>query len=356
MVERPQAHGRALPKVSLLVAMRNEAEHIEGCLQSILEQDYPAELLETLVFDGRSTDASLEIAHRMVANRAGWSVEDNPEIIQAAAWNLGITRATGDVVGIVSAHTELATDYVSQAVATLQRTGADLVGGPVRAYGSTYIGQAISIATSSPFGVGDARGHYTEREEEVDTVFQGVCRKEMYARIGGFDPEMVRNQDDELSYRLRRSGGRIVCNPAIRTRYHNRATLRSLARQYAHYGFWKVRVMQKLPRQMQPRQFVPAAFVAALCGSVAAAAVTPWGLVALAVVAGSYATANIAASALAARTEGGRFFPVLPIVFVTLHVSYGAGFLVGLPRWYLRHQPRGRPEARTTTEQPSERA
>ncbi len=355
MIEQLKARGGELPKVSLLVAMRNEAEHIEGCLRSILAQDYPPELLETLVFDGRSTDASIEIVRRMVADRPGWSVEDNPEVIQAAAWNRGIVRATGDVVGIVSAHTELAPDYVSQAVETLQRTGADLVGGPVRAYGSTYIGQAISIATSSPFGVGDARGHYTEREEEVDTVFQGVCRKEMYARIGGFDPEMVRNQDDELSYRLRQSGGRIVCNPAIRTRYHNRATLRSLARQYSHYGFWKVRVMQKLPRQMQPRQFVPAAFVAALAGTAVTALVTPRGLVALAVVAGSYATANIAASALAARTAGVQFLPVLPIVFVTLHVSYGAGFLVGLPRWYLRRQPARRHAGRTLTDQPSER-
>jgi glycosyltransferase involved in cell wall biosynthesis len=325
-----------LPRVSLLVAMRNEEQHIEGCLRSILEQDYPPELIEVLILDGCSTDNSRRLAERLVSGRSGWLVTDNPGVAQSNGWNIGIERATGDVIGIVSAHAELAPDYVSRAVETLRRTGADLVGGPVHALGVTYVGEAIAIATSSPFGIGNARAHYTTREVEVDTVFQGVCRKEMYERIGAFDEGMVRNQDDELSYRLRERGGRIVCNPAIRSSYYNRGTLRSLARQYASYGFWKVRVMQMLPRQMQLRQFVPAAFVLVLVGASAWSLVSRSGAVALGVVAGTYLIANLGASLVAAAKHGLRYFPALPIVFATLHVSYGSGFLAGLPRWYLK--------------------
>ena len=100
-----------------------------------------------------------------------------------------------------------------------------MVGGPMRAVSPTRIGQAIALATSSRFGVGGARFHYTTREEPVDTVYMGVCWKRLYERIGGFDEEMVNNQDDELSYRLLEYGGRIVCNPAIRSHYYIRATL-----------------------------------------------------------------------------------------------------------------------------------
>jgi hypothetical protein len=205
----------------------------------------------------------------------------------------------------------------------------------VHARGLTFIGHAIALATSGPFGVGNARAHYTDREEEVDTVFQGICLKEMFDRIGSFDEEMVRNQDDELSYRLREHGGRIICNPAIRSVYFNRGTLRSLARQYFNYGFWKVRVMQKLPRQMQARQFVPATFVAALLCAVGWSLADVTGLIALGVVGGAYVLANLVASSLTAAKHGFRYLPILPIVFATLHVSYGSGFLVGLPRWYL---------------------
>jgi succinoglycan biosynthesis protein ExoA len=337
--ETPSSAREPMPRVSLLVAMRNEEKHIEGCLRSILEQDYPPQLIETIVLDGLSTDDSRRIAERLVAGRNGWLVAENPGIAQSHGWNIGIERATGEVIGIVSAHAELAPDYVSNAVETLQRTGADLVGGPVYAQGTSYVGEAIALATSSPFGIGNAPAHYTTSEIEVDTVFQGLCRKEMYERIGSFDEGMVRNQDDELSYRLREHGGRIVCNPAIRSHYFNRGTLRTLARQYAGYGFWKVRVMQRLPRQMQPRQFVPAAFVFTLAGAAVWSLVTPSGVVALGLVAGTYLAANVAASLHSAGKHGFRYLPVLPIIFATLHLSYGSGFLAGLPRWYLGRTP-----------------
>jgi succinoglycan biosynthesis protein ExoA len=241
---------------------------------------------------------------------------------------MGIDDANGDIIGIVSAHCELAPDYVSTAVETLERTGADMVGGLMRAFGEGPVGRAAAVATSTPFGVGGARFHYTTVEEEVDTVYRGLCRAALYRRLR-FDEEMVRDQDDELSYRLLDHGGRIVSNPAIRSSYHNRSTFRSLWRQYHESGFWKVRVMQKHPRQVGRRQLIPPAFVAAVLGT---ALLAPFSRVGRATL-GSYVTANIGGSLLAARAEP-RALPYLPLTYATLHVSYGSGFLKGL--WHFR--------------------
>jgi succinoglycan biosynthesis protein ExoA len=208
-----------------------------------------------------------------------------------------------------------------------------MVGGPMRADGRKRVGQAIALATSTPFGVGGARFHYIEREQEVDTVYMGLCWRAVYQRIGGFDEEMVRDQDDELSYRLLAQGGRIFCNPEIRSRYHNRSTFRSLWKQYFQYGYWKVRVMQKHRRQMRLRQFVPPAFVTALLGS---ALLTPFSVLGqwlLVSVVGSYALADLAASVWAARKGGLQHLPLLPLSFASLHLSYGVGFLVGLVKF-----------------------
>lgn len=318
------------PRVSLLVAMRDEAAHIERCLKSLLAQDYPSESLEIWVLDGQSSDGSWQIVERMFKGRSNCHLVVNPGITQSIGWNLGIERATGQIIGIVSAHAELAPDYVSKAVETLHRTSADLVGGPMRADSPGRVGQAVALATSTRFGVGNARFHYATYEQEVDTVYMGVCWKAMYQRIGGFDTEMVRNQDDELSYRLLENGGRIICNPAIRSRYHNRATFRSLWRQYFLYGYWKVRVMHKHPRQMRLRQFVPSVFVAALVGSAVVAFFVPMGWPLFVLVAGSYALANLTASVWTAHKVSWRYMAPLPLAFVTLHVSYGLGFLKGL--------------------------
>jgi succinoglycan biosynthesis protein ExoA len=323
------------PVVTLVVAMRNEARFIEACLRSIVAQDYPADRLEVLVYDGGSTDDSTAIVARIAAAHPWVSLLPNPRRIQAAAWNLGIGRARGEIVGIVSGHVELAPGYVAAAVAALARTGADMVGGPARAESEGVVGRAVALATSTPFGVGGARFHYATTEEEVDTVFMGLCRTDVYRALL-FDEEMVRNQDDELSYRLLDRGGRIILDPAIESRYRNRATLRGLARQYFAYGFWKVRVMQKHPRQIRIRHLVPPAFVAAVIVSLVAAAVagTP-GLVLLGLVLGSYAVANLAASAWAVRRSGIVLLPLVAAVYAVVHVSYGSGLLVGLVRFGL---------------------
>lgn len=322
--------------VSLLVATRNEAAHIEDCLHSILNQDYPQERIEVFILDGQSDDDSVKIIERVIAGRHNYHVIENPKRIQSAAWNLGIQLSCGDVITIISGHSKLSSNYVSKAIETLLRTNADMVGGTVRAENSGALGEAIALAMSTPFGVGNASFRYAEKEEETDTVFMGFCWRATYQRLGGFDEELVRNQDDEFSYRLRKAGGRIVCNPKIVSHYKNRATLRGLWRQYYQYGFWKVRVLQKHPRQMSLRQFVPPTFVFALLVSFIATSLVFWGAWLLALVAGSYSLANLSASAITAAKKGWKFLPLLPLTFAILHLSYGFGFLVGLMKFWNR--------------------
>lgn len=322
---------QTLPKVTLLVAMHNETGYIGKCLQSILVQDYPEDRLEVLIMDGNSHDNSCEITEAMIKGKNHCRLLTNPKITQAAGWNLGISHASGDIIGIVSGHAELEPNYVSKAVETLQRTKADMVGGCIRARGREGVGYAVQLATSTPFGVGGARFHYTTQEEEVDTVYMGLCRKEVYKRIGGFDEEMVRNQDDELSYRLREHGGRIICNPQIRSDYYNRGTFRSLWRQYFEYGYWKVRVAQKHAKQMQLRHFIPAAFVSTLLMAGLFSFFSPLWRVVFVPTALLYIVANLTVSTwTAARKSDETLLLYLPLTFAILHISYGLGFLKGI--------------------------
>jgi succinoglycan biosynthesis protein ExoA len=325
-----QEHIRQYPLVSLLVAMRNEAEHIGRCISSILAQDYPNECLEVLIFDGCSSDNSWQIVENLIKGMQNYCLLTNPDRIQSAAWNLGIQLSQGKIIGIISGHVELASDYISKAIETLQRTQTDMVGGPVQARSHDLLGDSIALAMSTPFGVGGAKFRYIKTEEETDTVFMGLCWRSLYLRIGGFDEELVRNQDDEFSYRLLQNGGRIVCNPSIRSYYYNRSTALALWRQYYQYGYWKVRVLQKHPRQMQPRQFVPPVFVTSLLGAALLSLFWSIGDWLLFTVVVCYLIANLSASLYTAWRRGWRFLFLLPIIYGILHLSYGLGFLVGL--------------------------
>jgi GT2 family glycosyltransferase len=326
------------PRVTVIMPIRNEGSFIDHSLGAIIEQDLAHDRLQVLVADGRSTDDTRSRVEALARRHPDVAIEvvDNPGGIVPTGMNAALGRATGEVIVRIDGHTIVAPDYVRRCLDALRRTGADCVGGRMDAVADAAFGRAVALATSSPFGVGGARFHYSPREEEVDTVYMGAWPREVFRRMGGFDEEMVRNQDDELSYRIRERGGRIVLDPSIRSRYYPRSTLRTLWRQYFQYGYWKVRVMQKHPLQMRLRHFAPPTLVAVLAVGILAAPFSSVARMALAVVATFYGAATLLASAWTARRADAAAAHWLPVVFVALHLSYGAGFLIGLLRFASR--------------------
>ncbi|MEM8961604.1 MAG: glycosyltransferase family 2 protein [Acidobacteriota bacterium] len=328
----------AMPLVSVMMPVRNEARFIRRSLGAVLAQDYPH--LEIWVTDGASDDGTREYLEEVAARDSRLHILDNPRRIVPTGLNRAIARARGEIIVRVDGHTVIARDYVRTCVEALDRTGADNVGGRMDAMGFTVTARAVARATSSRFGVGGAAFHYLDRETEVDTVYLGAWRREVFDRIGGFDEELVRDQDDELNYRLRAHGGRILLVPTIRSRYVNRASLAKLWRQYRQYGLWKVRVLQKHPRQMRPRQFVPALFVAALAGTTIAGRWSPTMRRLSQLTIGSYVMANGAATVLAGREAPINEKARLPAAFAAMHLGYGVGFLQGLLRFVGRWKDR----------------
>ncbi len=323
--------GSGEPFVSVIVPCRNERAYIEGFLENLAEQDYPADRLEVIIADGRSDDGTYEwlLEHRR--NLHGLRVLVNEQGIVSTGLNRAIEAARGEVIVRMDTHTRYAPDYVSQCVAVLFDTGAQNVGGPWRAEGEGIVQRAIAHAFQSRFAAGGARSHDLHYEGPVDSVYLGCWKKETLLRLGLFDEELVRNQDDELNLRIILSGGVVWQSPRIRSVYYPRASIIALWRQYAQYGYWKVRVIQKHRQPAALRHLVPGGFVAALGVS---GALTPFfsGAAALlGLLAGSYGMATVLASlVLGARERDLRIVPHLPLVFGAFHMGYGYGFLRGV--------------------------
>ena len=252
------------PSVSVILACRNERTYIEACVRSLLDQQMPVGGVEIVVSDGQSTDGTRELLDRLCAQHPMLRVLDNPRQIVSTGLNAGIAASRGRIIVRADAHTAYAPDYVRQCVALLEETGADNVGGPWHAVGRNYVSRAIASAFHSPFGSGGALAHSLTYEGPVDTVYLGCWPRALFDRLGGFDEELVRNQDDELNLRIVRNGGTIWQSLRIRSWYHPRSSLRDLLRQYMQYGYWKVRVIQKHRVPASWRHLVPPVFVATL--------------------------------------------------------------------------------------------
>lgn len=316
--------------VSVIIPMRNEENFIGACLDSIIANDYPKEHLEVIVVDGMSSDRSREIVLDYAARHSYIRLLDNPGCMAPTALNIGIREARGEIIIRMDAHTVYAFDYISSSVELLQTSGAANVGGLQRAVGNNYISNAIALATTSRFGIGDAKYRYAEKEMWVDTVYLGAWYKKTLETIGGFNEEWVANEDYELNYRLRVAGGKILLSPKIRCWYFVRDSLRKLARQYFRYGMWKVKTLVAYPDSLRWRQMAPPILVIALLLSmILLVSEQKIGLF----IPVTYFVGSLVASVVVAPKRGLRYLPILPIVFWTLHLSWGTGFFVGIMRF-----------------------
>jgi glycosyltransferase involved in cell wall biosynthesis len=321
------------PFVTIVIPCRNEEHYLGACLDSILAGDYPPDRLEVLVADGRSDDRTREILAEYTARHPAIRLIDNPQRITPTGLNAAIRAARGDIIMRMDAHGMYPATYVSQLVAALEETEADAVGGVIETLPAddSATARAIALGMSHPLGVGNSYFRIGSRERRwTDAVSFGCYHREVFERIGLFDEDLVRNQDDEFDLRLIKHGGRLLLVPEVVSRYYARRSLRQVAHMFHQYGYFKPLVAKKLGRIMTYRQLVPGLFLLSL----AASALTglwwqPAALVGAGIV-GLYAAVVLGCSAASARTHGIRVAAVLAGVFPIVHVTYGVGFLQGV--------------------------
>src|SRR5207248_2191311 len=145
-------------------------------------------------------------------------------------------------------HALIPPGYLRQAVATLQETGADNVGGIMAAEGVTPFEQAVAWAMTSPAGVGGARFHTGGRAGPADSVYLGVYRRTALGQVGGL----------------------IWFQPGLRVTYRPRATLAALAKQYFHYGRWRRVVARQHAGTISMRYLAPPVTLLAIAAGLAA--------------------------------------------------------------------------------------
>jgi succinoglycan biosynthesis protein ExoA len=329
----PHAPGRpdgtTTPSVSVIIPSRNEVATIVPLLAALGTQTYAID--EIIVADGMSTDGTRAAvaAFQGKAPLPEVRMIDNPDRTVPAGLNRAVSESVGEIVIRLDAHARPAPDYVARCVTGLLDGKGANVGGLLDVAPAVpgVVARAIALAVSHPLGAGDAAYRVGGRAGAVDTVPFGAFRRETLAAIGPFNEELPVNQDFEYNARIRAAGGTVWFDPAIRCTYYARSNLIRLYTQYWRYGIGKRRMLRRHPRALRPRQVVPPMFVGSLAVAGALARWTPGARRFLAIVLGGYAAAlGMGAGHLRARGGGPSAF-LTPVVFATIHLAWGAGFL-----------------------------
>jgi glycosyltransferase involved in cell wall biosynthesis len=321
------------PEVSIILPCRNEQKYIGKALDSLLANDYPKEKMEVFVVDGMSTDQTRAIVHSYSEKFPHIRLLDNPKMIVPSALNIAIQNAMGQIVIRMDAHNVYEETYVSMCVRYLREYDVDNVGGMwiILPGSDTLLSKGIALAIAHPFGAGNAYYKIGSKEPKyVDTVPFGCYKREVFDRIGCFDEELIRNQDDEFNLRLIKSGGKILLAPDIKSYYYARDSLSKLWRMYFQYGYFKPLVAKKVGSVLTWRQLVPALFVMSLFVSGGLSMINHNFVWILSSIVFLYCSANVSASFLIARASELKYLFVLPFIFGVIHFGYGLGYLKGI--------------------------
>jgi glycosyltransferase involved in cell wall biosynthesis len=323
--------------VSVIIPCRNEEKFIEPCLETILTQDYPENEIEIIIVDGMSDDNTREIILDYAKKYPNITILNNNKKIVSTALNIGIRSSHGKIIMRMDAHCKYEHDYISNCIKYLNKYSADNVGGICLTLpgNQSNTGKSIALGISHPFGVGNSHFRIGVKEpKEVDTVPFGCYKREVFQKIGLFDEDLIRNQDDEFNLRLIINGGKIILVPEIISYYYARETLLKLWKMYYQYGYFKPLVARKIGGVLTMRQLIPAIFVFMLVVSGGLSLIAKSVLWIFLFVLISYITVNLSYSIALAYNKG-RMLLTLPLVFFTLHFGYGLGYLKGVLEFIL---------------------
>jgi glycosyltransferase involved in cell wall biosynthesis len=319
--------------ISIICPTYNEEMYIAKCIESIIQQNYPVKNMELLFVDGRSTDKTREIISEYVAKHDFIKLLDNPDRTAPCALNIGIRAAIGEIIMRIDAHSVYPDDYVSVLVEKLHELRADNVGGVWHTHPQHCRPVAIAIAEASshPFGVGNSEFRVGVKGiKEVDTVPFGCYRRDVFDRIGYFDEELTRNQDNEFNARLKNAGGKIYIVPEIIISYTARGTWNKIFKMYYQYALFSPLVNKKLGKPDSIKRFLPAlALIFAVTGFFAGFA---WNVVwwLMLICAALYFIAGLMIGIqIALRLKRFALVVCMPVTFFLMHLAYATGYVVG---------------------------
>jgi glycosyltransferase involved in cell wall biosynthesis len=318
--------------------VRNEGQFLKRAIESILVAGRALMSFEIIVVDGMSDDDTRSVVAELQREDHRILLLENTQRTVPHAMNIGILAASADVIVRVDGHAEVYPDFLVNSLAELAaHPECACVGGPIENVALDQGSTAVSLAMGSRFGVGNVRFRTGGEEGYVDTLAFGAYRKSDLIEVGLFDEDLVRNQDDEMNFRLNKAGRRIWFSKSLRSRYVVRSSLPKLFRQYFQYGYWKVYVNRKHGQFTNLRQLIPPLLVVSLAGLALSSPFLVLARVLLVVELFVYlATALFFALRL---TTGARAVFAVVKAFITLHGSYGLGYLAGVRDFLLLRRP-----------------
>lgn len=197
-----------LPRLTVLIPMRDEADHIAALLQSIHAQSYPMDRVEVVVVNDSSSDRSVAIVEGMQIRWPALRIISSEGRGKKAAITTGIAVATHEIIVLSDADTRCGPLRLRRIAESMRETQADLVIAPVWTEGSGILGGLQEEEQAALLGV--AMGSADSGSPLLAYGSNMAFRKKAFHAVGGYHGDRYASGDDHfLLQRMRMNGKRV---------------------------------------------------------------------------------------------------------------------------------------------------
>ena len=320
--------------VSFIIIARNADKYLPNILEDILNQDYPMDKIELILVDGKSEDETFSIMNNFKSIHSVFKIMvlNNPNKILASGWNVALASSVGDIILRVDANSRIPSDFVRKNVEGIMQ-GYSIVGGETSTRESSEQKLNLVILSElSKFGGSPASFRNLGRARYVDTLAYAAYKRDVFETTGGYDERLVRTEDNEMHYRMKRSGFKFYYNPEIKSFHVPRSNLCALLKQKYSNGFWIGLTIGIQPRCFNLRHFIPFFFVVALLVSIllGLAEISWYPFV---ILFGIYLILALLFSFKSMKKINSNVKIIclgLSVVYFLMHFAYGFGTIIGL--------------------------
>ena len=313
-------------KATIIIATYNEQDYIEECIDSFENQTINKNEYEILCIDGSSIDKTVDILKELKDIYSNLHVLKNHRKIQAYAFNLGIQAAKSENIFIVGAHAKYPSDFLEASLKSLEENEVDCVGGKIIMSGKNKTGKAYGAVRNTLIGGGISPYRYADKSMLVETVAFGCYNKDSLLKVGGYNENLVKNQDNDINRRIIAAGGKILFDPSIKFYYYARDSFEGIFRQLFNYGYWEAKLIKKNRDQLKIFTIIPALFFLYTILSLVLLVFKVWQPIALEAVLYIPVTLYFSIKHVFKRSK--NVFLSMFLYFL-IHMSIGIGFIVG---------------------------
>lgn len=330
-------------RVSFIIVAYNEEKTLGTVFKNLEEQTYNHKKIEVILVDGMSTDKTKEMMEQFQKENSFERViiKDNPKKTLPCGWNVALKEAKGDIILRIDAHATIPKEFIQKNVECIA-SGEKICGGyrPNIIEEKSNWQKTLLLVEQSLFGSSVASYRRNGEKRYVKSVFHGAYCKEVFDKVGLYNENLARTEDNEMHYRMRQAGYKICFDPNIISYQHTRNSLKKMLKQKYMNGFWIGVTLRECPQCFSFYHFIPFAFVCSIIISVCSIPLI--GSEILKLIIGSYLLVDFGMSVLAMLNNRLRITNVvLPILFFCLHILYGVGTMMGIAKAIFKKEIKG---------------